>query len=142
MTETEMNNTDWGRSVAGVCIKDGKVLLARHTYGKGKGMLIIPGGYINKGEMPEEALVREYHEETGVTVKAGRLIGMRFNPKDWYAVFTAEYVEGEPRSDGDENSEVIWLETEKALAEETVPHLTKLMIEKALSSGGNDSDTL
>ena len=61
---------------------------------------------------------------------------MRFDPKDWYAVFTAEYVEGEPRSDGEENSEVIWLETEKALAEETVPHLTKLMIEKALSAGG------
>ena len=28
--------TNWGQSVAGVVIKDGKVLLARHTYGSGK----------------------------------------------------------------------------------------------------------
>ena len=35
-------NTNWNQSVTGVVIKDGKVLLARHTYGGGKGMLIIP----------------------------------------------------------------------------------------------------
>ena len=38
-------NTNWGQSVAGVVMKDNKVLLARHTYGNG--MLIIPGGYVN-----------------------------------------------------------------------------------------------
>ena len=31
MTQEEINNTNWSQSVAGVCIKDGKVLLARHT---------------------------------------------------------------------------------------------------------------
>ena len=36
-------NTNWGQSVTGVVIKDGKVLLARHTYGSGKNMLILPG---------------------------------------------------------------------------------------------------
>ena len=40
-------NTNWEQSVAGVVIEDNKVLLARHTYGNGKGMLIIPGGYVN-----------------------------------------------------------------------------------------------
>ena len=39
-------NTNWGQSVTAVVIKDNKVLLARHTYGGGKGMLIIPGGYV------------------------------------------------------------------------------------------------
>ena len=33
-------NTNWGQSVAGVVIRDGKVLLARHTYGRGNGLLI------------------------------------------------------------------------------------------------------
>ena len=107
MTEEEMKATNWSQSVAGVCIKDGKVLLARHTYGNGNGMLIIPGGYVKFGETPAETLVREYLEETGVTVKAEKLIGMRFSVKDWYAVFTASYIEGEARSDGDENSEVV-----------------------------------
>ncbi len=57
-------NTNWGQSVTGVVIKDNKVLLARHTYGNGKGMLIIPGGYVDVGETPQEALKREYREET------------------------------------------------------------------------------
>lgn len=136
MTQEEINNTNWSQSVAGVCIKDDKVLLARHTYGNGNGKLIIPGGYVKFGEIPEEALIREYLEETGVRVKAGRLIGIRFSAKDWYAVFAVEYVEGEARSDGDENSEVIWMDTADALKDDTVPGLTKTMIECALTGTG------
>lgn len=125
-------NTDWGKSVAGVVIKDGRVLLARHTYGAGKGRLIIPGGYAQKGEAPEAALRREFLEETGVEVKAVGLLGIRFNMHDWYAVFLAEYVGGEARSDHDENSEVIWLEVDKALADADVPDLSKKLIEAAV----------
>lgn len=136
MTQEEMNNTNWTQSVAGVCISDGKVLLARHTYGNGKGMLIIPGGYVKFGETPEETLVREYMEETGVTVKAGKLLGIRFSAKDWYAIFAAEYVGGDARSDGDENSEVVWMKIEDALLDESVPGLTKTMIECSLSRKG------
>jgi ADP-ribose pyrophosphatase YjhB (NUDIX family) len=136
MTQEEINSTNWSQSVAGVCLKDGKVLLARHTYGSGNGKLIIPGGYVKFGEVPEETLVREYLEETGVRVKAGRLLGVRFSAKDWYAVFAAEYVEGDARSDGDENSEVVWLDVGEALKDETVPGLTKTMIEQALKETG------
>ena len=132
----DLGKTNWSQSVGGVCIRDGKVLLARHTYGAGKGMLIIPGGYVDFGETPEETLVREYLEETGVTVKAGKLIGMRFSAKDWYAVFEAEYVEGEARSDGDENDKVVWMEIDEALADETVPDLTKKMIRCAVTGEG------
>ena len=136
MTQEEINSTNWSQSVAGVCLKEGKVLLARHTYGSGNGKLIIPGGYVKFGEVPEETLVREYLEETGVRVKAGRLLGIRFSAKDWYAVFAAEYVEGDARSDGDENSEVVWMDVEEALKDETVPGLTKTMIEQALKETG------
>ena len=136
MTQEEINSTNWSQSVAGVCLKEGKVLLARHTYGSGNGKLIIPGGYVKFGEVPEETLVREYLEETGVRVKAGRLLGIRFSAKDWYAVFAAEYVEGDARSDGDENSEVVWLDVGEALKDETVPGLTKTMIEQALKETG------
>ena len=59
-------NTNWGQSVAGVVIRDGKVLLARHTYGRGSGMLITPGGYVDYGETPQNALKREFLEETGI----------------------------------------------------------------------------
>lgn len=127
-------NTNWGQSVTGVVIRDGKVLLGRHTYGGGKGMLIIPGGYLNNGESPQEGLVREFLEETGVTVKPLDLIGIRFNTHDWYIAFRAEYVSGEARSDNDENSEVVWMDVEEALTREDVPGLTKKLIESAISS--------
>ncbi len=127
-------NTNWNQSVTGVVIKDGKVLLGRHTYGGGKGMLIIPGGYVNFGETPQDALVREYMEETRVKVNPTDIIGIRFNMHDWYIAFRAEYVSGEATSDGDENSEVIWLAVEEALTREDVPELTKKLIQSALST--------
>lgn len=129
-----MDNTNWGQSVTGVVIRDGKVLLARHTYGGGKGLLIIPGGYVNHGETPQEALKREYLEETGVCIEPKEIIGVRFNMHDWYVVFRAEYVSGEPHSDGDENSEVVWVDVQEALMREDVPELTKKLIKSAVSS--------
>ena len=136
MSEANLEKTNWSQSVGGVCLRDEKVLLARHTYGAGKGMFIIPGGYVDFGETPEETLVREYQEETGITVKAGKLLGMRFSAKDWYAVFEAIYIEGEARSDGDENDQVVWMDINEALANESVPVLTKKMISCAISGKG------
>lgn len=128
-------NTNWGQSVAGVLIKDGKVLLARHTYGAGKGLLIIPGGYIMYGESPQDALKREYLEEVGLSVEPKDIIGIRFNSHDWYVVFRADFVSGEARSDNDENNEVVWLDIDEALNREDVPGLTKELILCSLNRG-------
>ena len=129
-------NTDWSRSVAGVVLKEGKVLLCRHTYGGGKGLLIVPGGYLERGETPEEAVRRELREETGITAEPGRLLAVRFGTKDWYAAFAAEYVSGQARPDGDENDLVVWMDTEEALGrEDVVSHggLSMNLSEKRLS---------
>lgn len=123
-----MGGTVWNQSVAGVCVRDGRVLLARHTYGGGRGKLIIPGGYLEAGESPQDALRREFIEETGVTVEPRDVIGIRFNARDWYVVFSADYVSGEARSDDAENSEVIWLDVDEALVRDDVPDLTKQML--------------
>lgn len=128
----ENETTNWGQSVTGVVIKENKVLLARHTYGGGKGLLIVPGGYVNAEETPQEALVREYMEETKVTVRPLDIIGIRFNMHDWYIAFRAEYVSGEATSDHEENSEVLWVDVEEALVREDVPELTKKLIESAV----------
>ncbi|MCM1115627.1 MAG: NUDIX domain-containing protein [Clostridium sp.] len=128
----ENGNTSWCQSVTAVVIRDNRVLLARHTYGAGKGLLIIPGGYINVGETPQEAVKRECLEETGVTIDVGDLIGIRFNRRDWYVAFLGKYVSGEPCSDHDENNEVLWLDVDAALSRDDVPDLTKKLIESAL----------
>ena len=127
-------NTNWGQSVTGVVIQDNKVLLARHTYGSGKGRMIVPGGYVEQGETPQQALVREYLEETGITVEPEDIIGIRFNMHDWYIAFRAKYISGIPRSDHDENSEVLWMDIKEALLREDVPELTKKLIQSAASN--------
>lgn len=40
---------------------------------------VLPGGAIDPGETPEEAVCREILEETGITVKMERLVG-RYDP--------------------------------------------------------------
>mgnify|MGYP003296761546 CR=1 FL=1 len=128
------NKTNFTKSVTGVVIHEGKVLLARHTYGAGKDMLIIPGGYVDYGESPEDALRREYMEETGTVVEPKNIIGIRFNMHDWYIAFTAEYISGNASSDKDENSEVVWMDVQEALSRQDVPELTKRLINAAVSS--------
>jgi len=129
-------NTNWYQSVAAVCVKDGKVMLARHTYGGGKGKLIIPGGYLEIGESPQDAVKREFMEEVGIVIEPKDIIGIRFNSHEWYVIFTADYVSGIPRSDGDENSEVVWMDPDEALRRDDVPELTKIMISRAVSKKG------
>lgn len=129
-------NTNWCQSVTGVVIRNGKVLLARHTYGNGKNMLIIPGGYVNFGETPQEALKREFLEETKVEVKAAEVIGVRFNMHDWYIAFRADYISGEAETDNNENSEVLWIDIDEALSRNDVPELTKALISSAVSDKG------
>lgn len=128
-------NTNWNQSVTAVVIKEGKVLLARHTYGGGAGKLIIPGGYCNYNEAPTDAVKREYMEETGVVIEPEDIIGIRINEKDWYLAYRGRYISGEARSDNDENSEVVWLDVNEALTRSDVPSLTKSLIGCALKSG-------
>lgn len=128
----EQAQTNWGQSVTAVVIREGKVLLARHTYGGGTGKLIIPGGYVNVGETPQDALKREFMEETGIVIEPLDIIGIRFNMHDWYIAFRAAYISGEVTSDHDENSEVLWVDVQDALSRDDVPMLTKKLIASAV----------
>lgn len=126
-------HTSWSQSVTAVVIEDHKVLLARHSYGAGAGKLIIPGGYCGIGESPVDAVKREYLEETKVVIEPKDIIGIRTNSRDWYLAFRGDYVSGDPVSDMDENSEVLWIDVDDALMRDDVPSLTKDLIKCALS---------
>lgn len=47
----------------GYLVRDGKTLLLKH---KKLGMWLPPGGHIDEGETPDEAVLREVLEETGL----------------------------------------------------------------------------
>lgn len=58
---------------------DGKILLAQRPEGKAlAGLWEFPGGKVEAGESPEMALIRELHEEIGVTVRAENLVSFAF----------------------------------------------------------------
>ena len=62
------------RVVAAV-IRDGdRIFATARGYGEYKGWWEFPGGKIEVGETPEEALVREIHEELDTEIRVGELI--------------------------------------------------------------------
>ena len=56
---------------------DGRVLLLRHRLWPPGRQWGFPTGYASKGERHEDTIAREVREETGLTVKAGRLLKVR-----------------------------------------------------------------
>ena len=58
---------------------DGRVLLAQRPPGKPlAGLWEFPGGKLDPGERPEDALIRELHEEIGITVQEACLAPLTF----------------------------------------------------------------
>lgn len=131
------DENNWCQSVGGVVMKGNEVLLVRHTYGAGKGKLIIPGGYVKLNETPQDALRREIFEETTITAEPTRLVGIRFNLKDWYAVFLMDYAGGTPNSDNRENSEALFMDINEAVKSPEVPDLTRVILQGIIDNREN-----
>jgi 8-oxo-dGTP diphosphatase len=56
--------------------KEGRVLLLKHRFRSGSGWG-IPGGFIESGEHPEEAVRRELREEVGLELENARVVTAR-----------------------------------------------------------------
>lgn len=55
------------KAVYGIAVKDKQLLLVKDKWIKKWG---LPGGGLKKGEKPEEALIREFKEETGYIISS------------------------------------------------------------------------
>lgn len=62
------------RVVAAVICSEDKIFATARGYGEFKGQWEFPGGKIEPGETPQEALVREIQEELDVKIEVGDLI--------------------------------------------------------------------
>lgn len=57
---------------------DGRVLALRQTHRIG---LSLPGGLVDRGEQPQQAVAREVLEETGLRVTSGDIFATTFDPQ-------------------------------------------------------------
>ena len=63
-----------------VWIHRGRVLLVRRARPPFRGMWAFPGGFVELRETVEEAVVRELREETGLTGRPWKLVGVYSGP--------------------------------------------------------------
>ena len=89
------------RVVAAV-IKDGsKIFATQRGYGEYKDWWEFPGGKIEEGETPQEALMREIKEELDIEIKVGELIDtIEYNYTSFHLsmdCFWCRIEEGTPR---------------------------------------------
>ncbi len=102
--------------------KNGKYLMLHRTKKKNDpshDLWIGPGGHLENCESPDECVVREVKEETGLTLTTFRLRGIvSFSEGDWCEymfLYSAYEFEGEliECSEG----ELLWVDKDKALNE-------------------------
>jgi 8-oxo-dGTP diphosphatase len=99
----------------GAVIKDdeGRLLLIRRGHEPGTGLWSLPGGRMEPGETDAQALSREISEETGLVIRAGRLLGTVHRPGLQGTVleirdYTASVVGGTLRP-GDDAADARWV---------------------------------
>lgn len=110
--------------VGAVIVRDGHVLCAQRGHGSSlPGMWEFPGGKIEPGESPEQALRREIDEELRFEVRVGSQVAVTTHEYDFAVItlttFFCEVLSGEPTLT--EHVAAVWLPPEELETLEWAP---------------------
>lgn len=84
-----------------VALHRDRLLLLRRAIEPAYGAWVFPGGFVDRGEHPQEAAVREAREEAGVGVRVDGLLGVYSHPVGSPVVLIVYHgvvLEGEPQA--------------------------------------------
>ena len=123
MTENKPEVTEFTADVV-VKREDDHILLIRRGGEPFEGMWALPGGYLDNGETPLDAAVRELAEETGIFAEreALREVGVWKEPgrdprgRFITTVFTVTVPTGTVAAAADDAAALVWLPIDTALA--------------------------
>ena len=83
---------------AGIVRRDGKIMLCQRKPGARLGLKWeFPGGKLEPGETPQQALERELREELAIETRTGRAFEVRCDGEILLMFFFSEIVSGEPQ---------------------------------------------
>lgn len=97
-----------------------KILLVRRKNDPFKGMLSIPGGFMNEGETAEDAMRRESQEETSLVLEPVAILGVYSDPSrdprmhTISVTFIANIVQGNETANDDAEG-LQWVDVESEL---------------------------
>ena len=120
--------------------EEGKILLQKRVdevHVEADGKWEFPGGVIEFGELPEEAIMRECQEEIGCVIELVRLLPY-LHTRVWertdgqatqafVSCFEARIAEGVPRLLEGASSEVGWYAEKEVMALETLPGIKEFI---------------
>lgn len=111
--KSEVEDGEECEAAAVIVIKDGKILCGSRRSSEG---ICGPGGHIEKGETPEDAVLREAQEEFDIVplniIPLGVYKGSTRSYCDTMVYFTDQFT-GKPKADGDEMLNERWLSIEE-----------------------------
>jgi ADP-ribose pyrophosphatase YjhB (NUDIX family) len=87
--------------------RENRILFVRQMYGWMRGLWGLPTGFVDQGERPDAAALREVREEAGIVAALDGLLSVTL--VDWegdpqmYMAFLCRHLEGELIADGKEN---------------------------------------
>ena len=115
-----------------------ELLLVRRNHAPALGRWAFPSGFVDAGEVVEDAAIREVFEETGVEVRLDGLIGVYSEPGNVviFVAYAGTHVAGKAAA-GDEAFEVGWFRWD-ALPELAFPHDAQIVAEWAATHRPRD----
>lgn len=135
----EQYNQGYNVGVGGAVVRGRSVLFVRRSSRYGRGNWQIPGGFVDRDETLDTAVVREVREETGVEASVQGVLAVRTRWDDsnsTYVVFLMRPEAGEA-SPGDEVDRAEYLTLSQIDELEPVPEINRAIAARALGVSRN-----